>query len=92
MLAPSVAQAATAGDPLALAVLTEAAGELARLARALIGRAGHLPVAFVGGIISLHPVIKQTLLDALTDVDAALSQDRCRRHRRPTGAAGDTIP
>lgn len=69
MLAPAVAQAATAGDALALQVLTDAAGELARLARALINRAGALPVAFVGGIIALHPVIKQTLVDALPQAD-----------------------
>jgi glucosamine kinase len=69
MLAPCVAQAASAGDPLALEILVDAAHELARLARALIGRAGNLPVAFVGGIIALHPVIKQTLAADLSGVE-----------------------
>ncbi|MDB5623628.1 MAG: ATPase BadF/BadG/BcrA/BcrD type [Devosia sp.] len=67
-LAQAVAQAATAGDPLALDILGQAAAELARLAKALIGRVGPLPVAFVGGITTLHPAIKAGLAQALPDI------------------------
>jgi len=69
MLAPCVAQAATEGDRLALDILDDAAHELARLARALIARAGNLPVAFVGGIMSLHPVIKLSLEKSMPDAE-----------------------
>lgn len=68
-LAQAVAIAATAGDPLAERILRQAAVELARLARALIGRAGKLPVAFVGGVIDLHPSMRPALVVALPQVD-----------------------
>lgn len=57
-LAQAVARAANAGDPVATDILQRAAIELARLAKALIARAGPLPVAFIGGIVTLHPAIK----------------------------------
>lgn len=57
-LAPAVARAATAGDPLATDIIRRAAAELARLAKALIARVGPLPIAFIGGIVTLHPAIK----------------------------------
>lgn len=57
-LAPAVARAATAGDPLATDIIGRAAVELARLAKALVTRAGPLPIAFIGGIVTLHPLIR----------------------------------
>jgi glucosamine kinase len=72
-LAQAVARAA------AIDILARAAIELARLAKALIARAGPLPVAFVGGITTLHPLIKPALVTALAghsvtfpQIDAAL--------------------
>jgi glucosamine kinase len=77
-LAQAVARAAAEGDPVASDILGRAATELARLARALIARAGPLPVAFIGGIITLHPSIKPALVAALShavvsfpEIDAA---------------------
>jgi N-acetylglucosamine kinase-like BadF-type ATPase len=70
-LAQAVANAAKAGDPLAGAILRQAASELARLAKALIGRAAILPVAFVGGIIDLHPLIRPGLTEALPGIDVS---------------------
>ena len=68
-LARAVAAAAAAGDPLALTILRQAGTELARLARALISRAGDLPVAFVGGVVDLHAMIRPALAEALPGVD-----------------------
>ncbi|MET3926815.1 BadF/BadG/BcrA/BcrD ATPase family protein [Devosia sp. 2618] len=73
-LAQAVASAADEGDPLALKVLSDAAGELARLAKALIGRGGALPVAFIGGVIRLHPSIQSALIAALPGVDISFPQ------------------
>jgi len=88
-LAQAVARAATRGDSLAQAVLDDAAKELARLAHVLIGRAGALPVAFVGGIVTLHPTIKPALGAALPGVaisfptiNAALRAAELARARR----------
>lgn len=71
ILAQAVAAAAADGDPLALSILSRAATELARLARALIARAGRLPVAFVGGVVDLHPTVRPAITGALTAVDVA---------------------
>lgn len=78
-LARAVADAATAGDPVATAIIEQAARELARLAKALIARGGPLPVAFVGGITTLHPLIRAGIEAELPDavvgfpqIDAAL--------------------
>lgn len=78
-LAQAVARAAERADPVAIDILARAATELARLARALIARAGPLPVAFVGGITTLHPLIKPALETALAghsvtfpQIDAAM--------------------
>lgn len=86
MLARAVAEAAGAGDGLALAVLADAGRELARLAGALIGRAGMRPVAVIGGVVRLHPVIAETLRGALPDtqivfpeIDAAATAGRLAR-------------
>jgi glucosamine kinase len=66
-LAQAVARAATKGDALALDILTQAGKELARLGHALVARAGHLPIGYVGGIIDLHPQIRLSLADTLPD-------------------------
>ncbi|MDB5472774.1 MAG: N-acetylglucosamine kinase, partial [Devosia sp.] len=57
-LAVAVAQAADEGDQVAQAILREAAGELARLAQALIARAGVRPVGFIGRVLDLHPIVR----------------------------------
>ncbi|WP_052732105.1 N-acetylglucosamine kinase [Devosia geojensis] len=64
-LAQVVAGAADKGDPLALAILEDAARELARLGHALVNRAGNKPIGYVGGVIGLHRVIKPGLIAAL---------------------------
>ena len=63
-LAVAVAAAADA-DPAALALLENAGRELARLAQALAHRHGARPVAFGGRVFQLHPVIEQSMRDAL---------------------------
>jgi N-acetylglucosamine kinase-like BadF-type ATPase len=68
-LAQAVAAAAGAGDRLAIDILHATVVELARLAHVLIRRIGNLPVAFVGGIIDLHPAIRSGLERELEDVD-----------------------
>ena len=89
-LAQAVARAATRGDPLAKAILQQAAAELARLATALVRRTAPLPVAFVGGITTLHPSIKPLLHSALPDlavsfpqIDAALHAARWALQTNP---------
>ena len=63
-LAVVVAAAADA-DPAALALLDSAGRELARLARALARRHGVRPVALGGRVFQLHPLIEQSLREAL---------------------------
>ena len=65
-LALAVAAAADA-DPQALAILRSAGEELARLARALIGRHGLRPIALTGRVFDLHPAIDNALRAALPD-------------------------
>ena len=60
-LATAVAAAAHQGDAQALDLLTLAGKELARLARALVRRAGPAPVAVIGGVLALHPAIGAAL-------------------------------
>jgi N-acetylglucosamine kinase-like BadF-type ATPase len=60
-LATAVAQAAHQGDAQALSLMAQAGGELARLARVLVGRAGAAPVAVIGGVLTLHPAIRAAL-------------------------------
>ena len=60
-LARPVADAAKAGDPYALALLVEAGAALARLGNILLARKGAHPVAFIGGVLRLHPVIAETI-------------------------------
>lgn len=52
-------------DPAAAAILRGAGQELARLARALVGRFGARPVAVAGRAASLHPVIVESMRAAL---------------------------
>ncbi len=66
-LALAVARAA-ADDPAALALLQEAGTELARLALALRGRLGSLPVALAGRVFELHPAVEAALRAALPGV------------------------
>lgn len=68
-LSLAVARAAEDNDEVALAILREAGTELAKLAGALIGRAGDRPVGLVGGVLALHDVVLkevQLLLGAST--------------------------
>lgn len=60
-LARPVAEAASAGDTLALDILTRAGAEIARLCRLIVARAGPAPVAVFGGVIGLHPAIRAAL-------------------------------
>ncbi|HEY4203207.1 MAG TPA: BadF/BadG/BcrA/BcrD ATPase family protein [Devosiaceae bacterium] len=90
-LAQVVAKAASAGDPLAQKVLDQAVLELARLGQALLQRGGALPLAYVGGIIDLHPSIRPGLVAALPDaevrfpkIDAALRAAQLARERAQT--------
>ncbi len=87
-LAQAVAAAAGAGDAMAIDILHEAVVELARLAHALIRRTGNLPVAFVGGVIDIHPAIRSGLERELHGievrfprVDASLHAARLARAR-----------
>lgn len=90
-LAQAVAAAATDGDALATAILEQAAQELARLAKALIARAGPLPVAFVGGITTLHPLIRTGIetelggaIVSFPKIDAALHAAQWARQSNET--------
>ncbi|HTW27607.1 MAG TPA: BadF/BadG/BcrA/BcrD ATPase family protein [Acetobacteraceae bacterium] len=64
-LAPAVAEAAQAGDPVALGVLQQAGRDLAALARVLLRRVGAQPVALAGGAARLHAAVPQAMRDAL---------------------------
>lgn len=63
MLALAVAEAA-GEDPAAMALMQGAGRELARLATALVGRVGRLPVVVLGRAAGLHPAILEALLAA----------------------------
>lgn len=85
-LARAVAQAADHGDPTAQGLLRQAGLELARLGRALVARCGPAPLAIIGGVLRLHPIVGATLGDALADLtpdypqpDAALTAARLAR-------------
>lgn len=52
-------------DPAAMAILRAAGVELARLARALVARFGPRPVVLSGRAAELHPVIFESMRDAL---------------------------
>ncbi len=74
---------AAADDPAARAILTQAGTELARLAVALIARAGDRPVALIGRAATLHPAIEAGFRAAapgkqmsLANPDAAIAAAR----------------
>ncbi|GLQ54690.1 N-acetylglucosamine kinase [Devosia nitrariae] len=79
-LAQAVARAADRGDAIALANLERAAEELARLGRALVKRAGNLPIGYVGGVIGLHQSIKSALIAALPGCHVVFPQIDAARH------------
>jgi glucosamine kinase len=95
-LAQAVARAATQGDPVAADILARAAIELARLATALIARTGPLPIAFIGGIITLHPSIKPALEKALPHAVVSFPQIDAAAHAaqwaRQISQENETIP
>jgi N-acetylglucosamine kinase-like BadF-type ATPase len=76
-LALAVASAADR-DETAAAILRAAGAELARLARALIGRYGRRPVALSGRAAAMHPLIEEAARAALPGVDVTLRP--CRGH------------
>lgn len=92
-LSKAVADAASAGDPFAGKLLEEAGAELARLGNILITRGGDHPVAFIGGVLKLSPVITQTILADLKGealfpaVDQAEGAARLARTLFPAGDA-----
>lgn len=62
----ALAVAATAeADPVAMAILEAAGGELARLAVAMVQRYGPRPIALTGRAATLHPVIGESMRKAL---------------------------
>lgn len=79
-LAQAVARAADRGDTVALVTFERAAEELARLGRALVKRAGNLPIGYVGGVISLHESIKPALIAALSGCQVVFPQIDAARH------------
>ena len=93
-LAIAVARAADEGDALALGILREAGLELAHLGRALLSRAGHRPLRFIGGVLGLHPAILAEIRYALSDhdvstaiADAALTAAQLQTGARPAWTA-----
>ena len=70
-LAVGVARAAEAGDATALDILRQAGTELAGLAKALEARVGERPVAFIGGVLQLHPVIGAQIRAQLPGLDVS---------------------
>ena len=71
-LAVGVARAAEAGDAAALDILRQAGSELAALATALQARVGERPVAFIGGVLTLHPAIGAEIRARLPGCDVSL--------------------
>ena len=77
-LAQAVAATADA-DPAAAAILEAAGRELARLARALMGRLGPLPVVASGGAVLMSPRIPEAMARALPP-DLPFSVRACHGH------------
>jgi N-acetylglucosamine kinase-like BadF-type ATPase len=73
-LAMPVAAAAHGGDADALGLMRRAGEELARLATALIARAGARPVALVGRAALLHPALPDAFRACLPDVAVQVTQ------------------
>ena len=89
-LALAVAAAADE-DPAAMALLHAAGAELARLARALIGRFGPRPLALAGRVFDLHPAIEQALRAALP-AGTALQRVTLPAHHAAARMAAARIP
>jgi N-acetylglucosamine kinase-like BadF-type ATPase len=70
-LAVGVARAAEAGDQTALDILRRAGAELAGLGEALSKRAGPGPIALIGGVLNLHPVISEEIAWRFPGVDVS---------------------
>ncbi len=67
-LAPSVSIAASNNDETAIAILTNAGQELARITKAILGQLdAPNSVAFAGGITNLSPILTNSLKQALPD-------------------------
>lgn len=79
-LARAVAQAAGAGDPLALDLLRRAGVEIARLAHALTRRFGPAPVGAVGGVLRLHPQVRASFEAALPGIAPSYPEIDAARH------------
>lgn len=94
-LARAVADAAEAGDGFAERLLQQAGSELARLGNILLARGGAHPVAFIGGVLALSPVIPATILSELNGealfpaLDQAEGAARLARTIFSTGTAGN---
>ncbi|MFC6663423.1 BadF/BadG/BcrA/BcrD type ATPase [Deinococcus multiflagellatus] len=67
-LAPAVGRAADAGDPVAQALLQDAAQALAALARRVQARTAPLPVTATGGALRISPLFTAALGRALPGV------------------------
>jgi N-acetylglucosamine kinase-like BadF-type ATPase len=78
LLALAVAKAADS-DPVARGILCAAGAELARLARAMTSRYGPRPVVFAGRVTELHPIIAQSMREALPE-GTDLAVRSCRGH------------
>lgn len=70
-LAPAVGRAADAGDPVALALLEDAARSLADLVRRVEARVGPLPVVATGGALRVSPLFPAALARHLPGVRVA---------------------
>jgi hypothetical protein len=67
-------------------LLTQAGRELARLGRVMVARCGEAPIAFVGGVLALDPILRATIESDLTGqslefprIDAALQAAQMAR-------------
>jgi glucosamine kinase len=85
-LAVAVAEAAREGCPMARELLVQAGQELARLGRVMVARCGPAPIAFVGGVLALDPLIRATIEAELAGhplefprIDAALQAAQMAR-------------
>lgn len=87
-LARAVATAAHRGDALALDLMARAGAELARLARALVARAGPAPVAVIGGVLGLHPDVRGALLQGCPGLDLTFPEPDLARAAADLALAG----
>jgi N-acetylglucosamine kinase-like BadF-type ATPase len=95
LLALAVARAAQT-DPVAREILCAAGAELARLARAMTSRYGPRPIVFAGRVTELHPLIAQSMREALPE-GTDLEVRSCRGHHAAAriaarAAAGGSMP